>query len=413
MIIILLSAAAQVSAWEQDSFIVTFRCAPPVTDETMSALAAEGYNLTWAREGELDIVARHGLRALLWDEALYPRSLDDPEWNLRLNALIERVKTHPGLEGYFLVDEPNPEHLPLWERMVAYLKERDPDHLAYINQWPIYANPDMLGLSDEDVKRARKELPSNFRGIGRYEKSIAAYREYLRRYVQRVKPELISYDHYNLLTEGDGWKYFLNMALIREAAQSADIPFVNIVQASSIEDSHRLPDKDEIRWLVYTTLAYGGRGISYFIYWGPSPYGLYQDGECTPLALDAAAINRELRVIGPEMMRLESREVYHTKPVPAGCIPIPDDSPVKILGGGEFVLGLFENEGKVDTFMIVNRSYERSAMARVMLPENVRELKEFNRITGRWRTYVRVSPGVPVTIGMGAGDGLLMRMSGE
>ena len=46
-----------------------------------------------------------------------------------------------------------------------------------------------------------------------------------------------------------------------------------------------------MRWLVYTTLAYGGKGISYFLYWGPKAYGgLYQDGVRTPLALDVAAL---------------------------------------------------------------------------------------------------------------------------
>jgi 2-isopropylmalate synthase len=47
----------------------------------------------------------------------------------------------------------------------------------------------------------------------------------------------------------------------------------NIIEASIIEPSWRLVNKNELRFLVYTTLAYGGRGISYFLYWGPKSYG--------------------------------------------------------------------------------------------------------------------------------------------
>ena len=46
-----------------------------------------------------------------------------------------------------------------------------------------------------------------------------------------VKPGLISYDHYQFTTNGDSADYFLNLAMIRRAAQEAGLPFLNIVQA--------------------------------------------------------------------------------------------------------------------------------------------------------------------------------------
>jgi hypothetical protein len=47
----------------------------------------------------------------------------------------------------------------------------------------------------------------------------------------------------------DGDQYFLNLALIREAALAAGRPFLNIIQANTIEKSWRLPDPPETRFL--------------------------------------------------------------------------------------------------------------------------------------------------------------------
>ena len=100
------------------------------------------------------------------------------------------------------------------------------------------------------------------------------YREHLKQFIETVKPDLISYDHYHFLKDKDGQpltasQYFLNLALIRDGGLEAGKPFLNIIQANTIEKSWRLPNAQEMRFLVFTTMAYGGRGISYFTYWGP------------------------------------------------------------------------------------------------------------------------------------------------
>ena len=45
-----------------------------------------------------------------------------------------------------------------------------------------------------------------------------------------------------------------------EAALAARKPFLNNIQADTIEKSWRLPNPQETRFLVFTTMAYGGRG---------------------------------------------------------------------------------------------------------------------------------------------------------
>ena len=198
--------------------------------------------------------------------------------------------------------------------------------------------------------------------------------------------------------------------MIREAAIQAKVPFLNIVQAGDGEPSWRLPTAHELRWLAYTTLAYGGRGLSYFVYWGSATYGgLYKDGRKTPLADAASQLNHELAALSPALMRLDSIGAYHTSPIPQGADPIPNSSPVRIIGSGEFVLGLFGNKGKPSAFMIINRDYRASADAVVEFPAGIASLDEFDPSSKRWRRFDTVEGRARIPLQ--PGDGRLFRFS--
>lgn len=396
--------------WTQRQFIITFCCPPPATDEALSRVAAEHYNLTWVPVDGLDVAARHGLRAMLTSDLLNPAVLDDETRRPQLDALIDRVKTHPALEAYYLCDEPGAAAFPALGRLVAYLRQRDPAHLAYINLFPTYATEAQLGVSAEKAERARVGYPRNLAGVGPDDKTVLAYREHLKQFIEIVKPDLISYDHYHFLKTGDGPQYFLNLALIRLAAQEANRPFLNIIQASTVEKVWRLPTADEMRWLVFTTMAYGGRGISYFTYWGPNDYnGLYQDGKPSPLARDVAALNAEIARLGPALLELDSVGVYHTPPLPYGTQAIPADCPVQV-AGGTFVLGLFSQSGRTTAFMIVNRSYKDPATAAVKVSLPGRRLQELDRKTGRWSDTEPPGPAGELAVKLAPGDGRLFRV---
>jgi len=376
-------AARGASPWRLDHLLTTFWCPPPATDEALAAVAAEHYTMTWVPESGLDLAAKHGLRAMLQDGLISPASLDDPGKRAQLDALIERVKDHPALYAYYILDEPSAAQFPALGRLVAYLREKDPAHLAYINLFPTYASNEQLGTKGDVV---------------------TAYREHLRQFVEVVKPGLISWDHYQFFKDHDTDQYFLNLKLIRDAAQQAGVPFLNIVQSSVVVKAWRKPNADELRYLVYTTLAYGGRGLSYFTYWGPQEYdGLYVDGKATPLAAAAARLNAEMASLSPVLMALDSRGVYHTAPIPWGGEAIPARSPIKI-SGGEFVLGLFDH----DAFMVVNRDYRKQATAHLTLAPGSK-VQEFDRRTGKWRGYTTTTDG-RVSVRLRPGDGRLFRI---
>lgn len=380
----------EASFWKQKNFIITFWSPPPASKEALSTVANEGFNLTWTYEQGLDVVRGQGLMGMLQDDLLTPSTLDNQGKRAKLDSLINRVKKHPALEAYHIADEPNAADFPGLGRLVAYLRERDPNHFAYINLFPIYADNKQLGINGTP---------------------ITAYQEYLRRYIEAVRPSLISYDHYHFLKTGDGNQYFLNLELIRQAALEHGLPFLNIIQASTIEKTWRLVTSDELRWLVYTTLAYGGRGISYFLYWGPPAYGgLYQGGSKTPLVDAVSILNKELSAQSPLLMDLDNLGTYHTDPLPPGTKAVPVSSPVRFVGAGNFVLGLFGKSNNISTFMVVNRNYKNQATAQLAVKPEALGIEEFDRTSKRWKTYQAPNAEHVISVTLSPGDGRLFRL---
>lgn len=311
---------ATAAEWKIGAPIVTYWAGPgfpgggDLTDAAAAQMKAGGWNLVWCRENELDTVQRHGLRGMLSSDLLNPASLDDAGKREALEALVSRVKKHPGFYTYHLTDEPGAGAFPALGRLVAWLRERDPEHLAYINLLPTYANNEQLGVPGPPVE---------------------AYTRHLRQFVDTVRPSLLSYDHYQFTNSGDNPDYFLNLALVRGQALASGLPFMNIVQASTwvptqlaSPQSPRIPGPDEMRCLVYTTLAYGAQGISYYVYCYPAHEGGITKSDGTPTELYGAlkVLNPEFVSIAKELRPLRSLNVFHTGMKLPGTHPPPPDS---------------------------------------------------------------------------------------
>src|SRR5206468_6381223 len=121
-------------------------------------------------------------------------------------------------------------------------------------------------------------------------------------------------------TKGDSPDYFLNLAVIRQASLQAGLPFLNIVQAATWTPSMRVPNSDEMRFLVYTTLAYGAQGISYYVYCCAGHAGgiANPDGSPTPLYQALTILNHDFVEIARELRSLKSLGVYHAGMIPPG-----------------------------------------------------------------------------------------------
>jgi len=384
--------------WKVGDPIVTYWAGPAMTDTAAQQIADGNWNLCWCSEKELDVAKRHGLRAQLMDGLLAPETLDDPVKKAALDALISRVKDHPALYDYFITDEPDTSRFAGLGRLVAYLREKDPAHLAYINLLPTYATNEQLGTIGD---------------------TVTAYNAYLKQFIDVVKPGLISWDHYQFAIDHDMPDYFLNLSLIRTASLNAKLPFLNIIQAATWTPKMREPNEGEMRYLIFTSAAYGAQGISYYVYNAPghSPCIAKADGTPTPVYYWLKKINPEFATIASELKTLHSTGVYHAGMLPPGAVSIPAKFPFNFdppIPAASFEKGLpvtgallggfsKRTNGRPSHVVVVNLDYKKVTTVTVTGPGHLEVFDTTNKV---WR---RSSEPGHITLRLEPGGGQLVR----
>lgn len=318
----------------------------------------------------LDAAHERGMKVMVSDGDI-GRAIHNPEQRREyLASAVEKYGKHPALFGYHIVDEPCASAFDVLAEIREILAELDPAHEAYINLFPNYASPEQLGNP--------------------------TYEDHLAEYTSRVKPSIISYDHYHFLkgakkeviatsereqqiydsTFGgvseyenvDRAGFFTNIEQIRNESLKTGIPFMIIILVVEHGPYRNLTD-GEIRWEVWQSLAYGSARISYFTYWTPGAPNTADDdfwhwqngmisrtGETLPHYHMIAELNRELQAVGSILAEQQSLAVYHLGEMPkeryvqylCGAA-----GPIERIEGDQLTVGLFTG-GYV---LIANRDY--------------------------------------------------------
>lgn len=362
--------------WQIGAPIATYAAGPKITDAIAKQMAEGGFNLLACdSEEEMDIAHKYGIRVIFSNSLLTEATMDNPVRLAELETLIARIKNKPSLYAYFVTDEPDDSRFPGLGKIVQHLRELDPAHLAYINLLPTYA------YTEGDT--------------------VAAYKKHLRNYMQTVKPDLLSYDHYNFRVNGDQPDYFLNLGLIRQEALKAGIPFLNIIQAARFGDA-RVPNENELRWLNYTSLAYGAQGISYFVYYYDTWYNLFKpnagqmmlpDGTPTQQYQAAKTLNPQFVAIASQLQPLSSLGAYHLGKKYEGTQELPHKAPFQLVfpertrtPENGMLLGYFGKAGKATHALAVNLDYRNAVTTTVVGPE---KLSVFDVAKGTWKRIKR------------------------
>ena len=291
------------------------------------------------------------------------REMSDEEIERAVKQMVEGTANHPSVLGYFIMDEPGSPAFPALAQAVAAVKKYAPGKLAYINLFPSYAT---VGAPDQS------------------QLGTATYTEYLERFVNEVKPQILSYDNYmvqysdDLKDENKATIYYADLLEVRRVAQEYGLPFWNIVSCNQIRRQTTVPSPANLAFQVYTTLAAGGRGVSWYKY--------YQDGyayapidksdEKTMTWRYLQAVNHQLRTLGPIMNRLTSTGLFFTSPPPAKDLPLlpgrvvqeiqSTASPRGLLKATPpIMVGEFQDDQGHDYVMLVNLSLERSANIKI------------------------------------------------
>ncbi|MFC1597310.1 hypothetical protein ACFL5Q_05145 [Planctomycetota bacterium] len=387
-------------SWQPDEFPVSYWAGPPVAANTLDAwrtvadahftfaVPGSGYSMEDNRK-MLDFCRQVGLKGLVVDRRIRCKIVDEEGWQGKVARLASDYADHPALFGYYLHDEPNYAWFEALGKVHGEFLRLDPAHPAFINLFPTYASVSQLGTP--------------------------TYSDHLDKYLGIVKPVVLSYDHYCLMNDGrDRVDYFENLELIRAYAARYDVPAWNVILSWS-HLGYRDPTDAEMRWQVYTSLAYGMKGILYFIYWTPDPAAppdrvaiVDSKGKPTKRYPAIRQLNGEMRTLGKLLLGLTSTGVYHTGPIPRGCRRTLGDLPLRLPDDQPLLIGFFKDPHGADYAMIVNRDHGKPQEVRVGLKEHVVGVAEISPQDGSPST-------VPITGGLfrlslEAGGGRLVRL---
>ncbi|MEY2430206.1 MAG: hypothetical protein QOJ40_3091 [Verrucomicrobiota bacterium] len=329
--------------------------------------------------GTLDACRSAGLKAIVSDARTSDydwANVDEGKARTRVASLVADVGNHPAVFGYYLRDEPPTAMFPGLAKVASLVRELAPGKWPYINLFPDYAENWQLGATN--------------------------YADYLERFIATCHPNLISYDNYSLLDNGSiRENYWTNLESVRSACKRHGIQFWNIM-LSVAHFSYRELNAADFRLQVYTTLAYGGRGLSWFTYFAPQ-VGNYrmapvdQFGNETPNWHFMQNVNLQVQKLAPTLLQLTSDDVYHIGKIAGGGKGPPTNSLISGMSGDNFVVGEFTHRDGSRYAMIVNKDLAKSRPCSAQFRKPPRRVQQVSPYSGALTPfegeYVWLAPG--------------------
>jgi hypothetical protein len=227
----------------------------------------------------LDICQEYGLKAIVPFGDSQNRDWDGiVNGSLNMSSYFAEIAGHPAVDVWYGIDEPSHvqaqfNRIKSVNEVVALYDARPVHH----NLLPNYAN----GLTNE-----------------------AQYRAYVRDYLETVHPPFLSFDNYPLSGQAAGVAqgFYENLKIIAEEAKREGIPFWAFANTAAFA-TQSPPTRANVRFQVFTNLAYGAQCIQYWVWWaGDATYH-------TALFEEATTGNRtayydEVKVVGLEIKNL-------------------------------------------------------------------------------------------------------------
>ena len=127
------------------------------------------------------------------------------------------------------------------------------------------------------------------------------------------------------------------------------------------------PTEAQMRWQIYSSLAYGAKGVLYFCYYTPDgdefPKGgaiITRDDRKTRHYYEAQRINRAVKNLGPTLMKLTNTAVYRIQPGDDPAVVLKG-SPIRQLTPGDYLVGVFQHEDGRTAVLLNNYDFAYSS----------------------------------------------------
>ena len=172
----------------------------------------------------------------------------------KIAGRFDRYAKMPAFSGILASDEPPASKFPAIRAAQDWFSEKYPDKQFIVNLLPTYANAEQL---------------SGVKGMEKFDFE----KEYVGAFIDTVHPEILSYDHYALIYDAGNKKnvlredYLRNLEVFAVYSKRKHIPFYNFLLTLGHLFYRTVKTYADIAWQVYTSMAYGVRGVQTFTYW--------------------------------------------------------------------------------------------------------------------------------------------------
>lgn len=246
----------------------------------------------------LDEMHRTGMRAFVCISDLdFHRFLADPE---TFRPVFERAYVdfgrHPAVYGFYIGDEPLSEaEFSACVHAYQIMREIAPELTPLLNFNPYWEGMENDLLGGE------------------------AFDRWIDRFIRESDCPLICYDCYSQMNPGDEGinMYFRNLNRYVGAAERNGVMVWNTLLSCG-HFRYRVPDEDDIRWQLSTTVASGCDGILWFLWYGQDLMNNYRGSPIDELGEESATYSAMRRVqllfhrrYGTLMNRLLHEKTYH------------------------------------------------------------------------------------------------------
>jgi hypothetical protein len=273
---------------------------------------------------------------------------------------------------------------------------------------------------------------------------------YVAAFISEVQPNMLSFDHYpdfqgaelpDLSVRGKTCGgYHFTLAVFRNASLASGLPFFNFFSSMFYAGSGADQTEAQLRWQVFTSLAYGAKGLLYFCYWSPagptfqwggalmmpravwnasdpSPAVAYEPG---PHFAQAQRINSKLLTYGSALLQATSTGVFYVSAGMAAEAPVPAGFPVAAVGGSNSstspaafgaLLGFFSLPSGRTALLLHNQNSAYAVQLTVVLAAEAAQAPvwELDAGSGLQAPVRDDAPGIPgLQLSLEAGDARLL-----
>ncbi len=312
----------------------------------------------------LELADRYGFRVSVADPRIFG-SDDD------IRSAVEVYRDLPALEGYYIKDEPDSTEFEWAAAIYQKLVALDSTHVPHVNLFPNFVIPN-------------------------YETN------HVERWVNTVGAENLKYlmfDQYPFTA--DGYirpTYFENLEIIRRVGINYRVKTAAYLQSVGIMDvyhrhAYRRPTPSELRFNMFTALAYGIKRPVWFTYWTPTNAGkeIFMDaiidpqGNKTDLYEPFSKLNERVKPIGHILFNLDAVEVFHSgSEAPIGTQTLPEGYFWSPIGKqDDLLISRFSDHRDQTYVMVVNKSLTVSKQFAFKLSGDVTRVDGFTVKNGQ------------------------------